>query len=140
MGAGRPPMFESPEEIQGLIDEYFKTGVKKKVYVVGKPPVKVEIECPTITGLCIYLGFESRQSFYDYEAKPEFAYTVKRARLFIENEYEEMLNGGNTTGAIFALKNFGWTDKQEIDQKTEHSGTVGFTGINIIKPNEPDVK
>lgn len=44
------------------------------------------------------------------------------------------------TSMIFWLKNrqsAKWRDKQEIDQKTEHSGTVGFTGINIIKPNEP---
>lgn len=46
----------------------------------------------------------------------------------------------DATAAIFWLKNRRgkeWRDKQEIEQKTEHSGTVGFTGINIIKPNEP---
>lgn len=46
----------------------------------------------------------------------------------------------DSTAAIFWLKNRRskeWRDKQEIDQKTEHSGSVAFTGINIIKPNEP---
>lgn len=120
MPAGRPPMFETPEELSKEIDNYFNGGVKTRKVIVGKPPNTqvIEIEVPTITGLCIFLGFESRQSFYAYELKPEFSYTIKSARLFIENTYEEMLHAGNTTGAIFALKNFGWIDKQEIDQKT----------------------
>ena len=32
----------------------------------------------------------------------------------IECEYEHMLKHGNTAGAIFALKQFGWTDKQDL--------------------------
>lgn len=123
---GRPPIFETPEQLQEKIDEYFEKGVTTKIVVIGKAPnnYTIEVEVPTITGMCYYLGFESRQSFYDYQDKPEFSYTVKKARLFIEQHYEEMLQTGNTTGAIFALKNFDWTDKQEIDQKTEHSGSI----------------
>ncbi len=116
MPAGSPPIFDSPEALQRSIDTYFKEGVTIKKVVVGKTAIDVEV--PTITGLCYFIGFESRQSFYDYEKRSEFSYTVKRARLFIEKHYEEMLQTGNTTGAIFALKNFDWTDKQEIDQKT----------------------
>lgn len=119
-------MFESPEEVEALVQEYFEKGVKMKTVILGPPNARysIEVPVPTITGLCIYLGFESRQSFYAYEDKPEFSYTIKRARLFIENEYEELLQAGNTTGAIFALKNFGWTDKQEIDQNLNHSGGI----------------
>lgn len=133
------PYFETVEALQKKIDEYFAEGVKKKKITIGKPPNTqvIEIQIPTITGLCIYCGFESRQSFYDYEKKEGFSYTIKRARLFIENEYEELLQSGNTTGAIFALKNFGWVDKQEIDQKTQHSGELVFRGMNVIKPNDP---
>ncbi len=65
-------------------------------------------------------GFETRQSFYDYEKRDGFSYIIKRARLFIEKEYEENLSIGNTTGAIFALKNMGWFDKQEL----QHSGEI----------------
>ncbi len=116
MDNGRPPHFKDAESIQNEIDRYFHEGVKVKRIIVGKPPNQsvVEVEVPTITGLCYFLGFESRQSFYDYEEREGFSYTIKRARLFIEKEYEEMLSGGNTVGAIFALKNFGWIDKQEI--------------------------
>jgi hypothetical protein len=121
MPAGRPPLFESADSLQEKISEYFQVGLTVKKVLVGKPPkqYQVEIEVPTITGLSYYLGFESRQSFYAYEKKPQFSYTIKRARLFIEKHYEEMLQTGNTTGAIFALKNFDWSDKQEIDHKVD---------------------
>lgn len=108
---GRPPHFETPEQLQEAISEYFEKGVRKKKYIIDKKAV--EIEVPTITGLCYHIGFESRQSFYAYEKKEGFSYTIKRARLFIESHYESLLQVGNTTGAIFALKNFDWTDKQQ---------------------------
>lgn len=115
--AGRPPIFETVDDLEKSIDTYFNTGVKIRKIIVGKAPNAqvVEIPVPTITGLCYFIGFESRQSFYDYEEKAEFSYTVKRARLFIEVEYEEQLTMGNTVGAIFALKNMGWKDKTETD-------------------------
>ena len=106
----RPLVFETPEEMQKAISEYLAE----------------QSACLTITGLAYHLGFESRQSFYDYEKREAFSYTVKRARMFIENEYEKLLRSGNVTGAIFALKNFGWTDKQEH----EMSGNVGLN-INV---------
>lgn len=129
---GRPPIFETVEELTEKINEYFNTGVKIRNIILGKSPnqYEVKVPVPTITGLCNYIGFESRQSFYDYEKRDGFSYTIKRARLFIEQEYEEQLTQGNTIGAIFALKNMGWKDKTE----TEFSG--GFevkqiTGMEI---------
>lgn len=115
--SGRPPMYSNPKDLENKIDEYFKSGLKKRKIVVGsgKTSRVVEIEVPTITGLAYYLGFESRQSFYDYEEKKEFTYIVRRSRLFIESEYEEQLQYGNVTGAIFALKNMGW--KEQIETK-----------------------
>lgn len=111
---GRPPLFKTHEELQKKIDEYFKSGIRKKE-VLSKSGELVKVPVPTISGLCYYLGFESRQSFYDYDQKPQFSYTIKRARLFIEVEYEAQLQVGNTTGAIFALKNMGWIDKTQTD-------------------------
>lgn len=132
---GRPALFNTKEELQDKIDDYFLNGVKIKTIVVGKPPQSIEIQVPTITGLANYLGFESRQSFYDYESKSEFSYTIKRARLSIEQNYEELLQSSNPTGAIFALKNFGWKDKQEIEQSGSVSHHI-FNGIEIVEPKE----
>jgi len=125
MNPGRPPKFKTAEELQDAINDYFNNGVEKKKVLVGRAPNQelLEIPVPTITGLCYYIGFESRQSFYDYEKKNGFSYTIKRARLFIEKEYEQLLQVGNTTGAIFALKNMGWSDKQTV----EHEGGIQIT-------------
>ena len=117
---GRPPIYNTNEDLENKVNEYFEKGVKMKSVLVGKGDNKevIEIPVPTITGLAYYLGFESRQSFYDYEKYEQFSYTIKRARLFIEQEYEEQLQVGNTTGAIFALKNMGWIDKTHSDITT----------------------
>ena len=71
---------------------------------------------PTICGIALYLGFASRQSMYDYENKIEFAYVIKRIRLSMEEFYESNLFR-NPAGSIFALKQHGWSDRQEIQQK-----------------------
>lgn len=112
---GRPSKYKTPAQLQKAIDDYF-TNCPDKVMV--SEGVKTNIF--TISGLAYHLGFESRQSFYDYENRKGFSYTIKRARLRIEVEYEKQLHFGQCTGAIFALKNFDWSDKREI----EHSGSV----------------
>lgn len=101
MPAGRPPIFKSADELQKGVDEYLESTPSEKY---------------TITGLALSLGFESRQSFYDYEEKAEYSYIIKRARLFVECSYEHKLSGNNSTGSIFALKNMGWKDKSEVEQ------------------------
>ena len=78
----------------------------------------------TITGLVIYLGFCDRAAFYDYGKKEKFCHTIKKARTFIEQEYEECLKSNNCTGAIFALKNFGWTDRRELELSGKEGGPV----------------
>lgn len=122
-------MFDDPEELQKLVDEYFVyiQGERDTRYIVGsdddgKPDDKEEEywvrrpEPPTITGLCLYLGFESRQSFYAYGEKEEFSYTIKRARMMIESEYEKNAQFAKTPAFhIFALKNLGWSDRMEVD-------------------------
>jgi hypothetical protein len=100
MPAGRPPTYNTAEELEAAINKYFESSFKI-----------------TISGLAYHLGFESRQSFYDYEEKPEFTYIVKRARVRVEMSYEERLQENACTGAIFALKNMGWKDKTEVDNR-----------------------
>jgi len=126
MVAGRPPKYKTSKELQTAITDYFANGVAKKLYIVGKGDnaKEMEIEVPTITGLAWHLGFESRQSFYDYEKQRKFTYTIKRARLFIEKHYEELLQTGNIAGAIFALKNFGWKDTQLLESSGPDGGPI----------------
>jgi len=114
---GRPRKYQTAEELQIAITDYFDNGVKTKTVVSGRKedPIITEIPVPTITGLVLHCGFCDRHSFYDLEKIPEFTHTIKRARAFIERHYEELLQAGNTIGAIFALKNFGWKDRSEME-------------------------
>lgn len=102
--AGQPQKYETPEAMQAQIDAYFSDCFENK-------------EKPTITGLALYLGFASRQSLIDYEGySSEFFDAIKKAKLFVENGYEQALHAGGGAGIIFALKNFNWKDKTEVDQ------------------------
>lgn len=98
---GRPRLFSSPDEFDRLVDLYIAT---------CQDPDKPK--AITLTGMVLALGFCSKDTFYEYQKFPEFADSVKRARLLIEQEYENrLLVGTNAAASIFALKNFGWADK-----------------------------
>lgn len=140
---GKPPLYKTPEELQKKIDAYFKgKGVLENVSKASSNKKKNE-QRPiyTITGLCLYLGFESRQAFYRLEDKQEFSYTIKKARMQIENVYEERLQSSNSTGAIFALKNFGWKDDQDASiDSTKHFHLTEEQRREIIENTIASVK
>lgn len=120
MAGGRPRTYESEQELQNTIDDYFIFVKGQKISTVDNNGNIIEKwerepEPTTITGLALYLGFESRQSIYDYEKSGQFSYIVKRARMRVECEYEKRLSTTQApAGAIFALKNMGWADRQEL--------------------------
>lgn len=123
---GRPPMYTSKEEIQEKIDKYFAecegTPLRDEEGKVvfdkyGEPIMKGEKPL-TITGLALALGFNSRQSLLNYQAKEEFFDTITRAKAKVEQYAEERLfdkDGAN--GAKFSLANNfeGWREKQQIE-------------------------
>ena len=117
MPAGRPLKFDSAEQIAKAGDKYFAH------CEASEQPV-------TITGLCIALG-TFRDVLCDYESgkyddvDPEFSVTVKSLKIRCENFAEKRLFGNNPTGAIFALKNYGWSDKQDLNL----SGAVGVKRV-----------
>lgn len=114
--AGRKPFYPTVTDLENKISEYFNDCPDKRMIKIRDSEgaeYHDYVPCPTVTGLALFLGFCDRQSMYDYQEKPEFSCTIKRARTFIENEYEKMLHNGQCTGAIFALKNMGWKDKTE---------------------------
>ena len=135
---GTPPKYKTPEELQEKIDDYFKNGVSVRKILVGPANNKTveEIPVPTITGLVLWCGFADRSSFYELEKLPEFVYTIKRARSAIEQIYEELLHTPSCTGAIFALKNFDWKDKTEVDHNISENLLEKFgnlTAQDLIK-------
>lgn len=105
---GRPPLYDDPALMEAKIEQYFDdTETKGKI--------------PTVPGLCLFLGFSSRQSFLDYEKRKDFSCTIKKARLQIEVDRTERLvkSGTPTAGLIFDLvNNHGYKNPQHV----KHSG------------------
>lgn len=123
---GAPPKFKSKEEMQEKIDAYFMEceGTllmdKDGEVVISKSGQAVYIgrRPPTITGLALALGFRSRQSLLNYQAKKEFMDTVMRAKARVEQYTEESLfDPGKANGAKFSLANnfSAWSEKQTVD-------------------------
>lgn len=109
MPAGRPLKFESLAELQERIDDYFAVTKEEDL---------------TVTGLALHLD-TSRETLMNYEEKPEYFDAIKKAKDRVHNAYEKDLRRKGRSGDIFALKNFGWSDKQEL----EHSGGLQ---VNIV--------
>ena len=122
MAAGAPRKYKSVKQMQAVIDDYFE-GCKGEPLIVdgvavtdkNGVPVIIGAKPPTITGLALALGFTGRQALLDYQARPEFADTVTRAKARCEEYAETRLydrNGAN--GAKFSLGcNFGWSAESE---------------------------
>lgn len=112
--------FETVEILQAQIDDYFRVTPKDEI---------------TWTGLALHLD-TSRETLREYKERPEFVDSLKKALLRIENGYEVDLKKRGQAGTIFALKNFGWTDKQEF----ESTNTIKDDRIDDSKLTEEELR
>ena len=98
----RPLIYETPEELQEAVDDYFNCNDRV-----------------TLSGLALHLGFDSRQTLYNYGERDEFLDIIKKARMTVEATYEErLIYEPNQTGVIFSLKNMGWKDSKHLDHQS----------------------
>lgn len=106
----RPVKYETVEELETVIDAYFKTCEEKKLHL-------------TITGLALAVDM-TREGLLHYCRKGEgFADTIKRAKSTVEAYIEQKLFDPSATGCIFNLKNnFGWKDSQDINHGGQPDG------------------
>ena len=103
--------YMSSEQLEEAVDKYFQETPEEKI---------------TLTGLILELGI-SKETFYQYAKRDEFKEIINRARLRIENTYEQDLRNKGRSGDIFALKNFGWRDQQEITAEVKQTNiTIGL--------------
>lgn len=135
---GRPPLFDNPEALQAKVDEYFIWVLGEREWVVNDSGEREErvkrAAChTTVTGMALFLGFESRQSIYDYEERGDFSYIIKKARMKVEDAYEQRLHGTTPTGAIFALKNMGWKDRTEVAPVTPDGKALSESSDDDLK-------
>jgi len=121
---GRPLTISTPKEFEDRANAFFL-----KCEEDGK--------VPTVNGLALALGFNSRQSLLNYADRPEFLDIVKNVRTRLENEWEQRLAGSNPAGTIFWLKNQGWSDRNE-QVISNPDGTGLFTGVEVklVRPDQ----
>lgn len=116
---GAPALFETPQLLAERIDQYFAS-------------CEEDGTRPLVSGLALFCGYSTKQQLDGQCARgPEFSALVKTAKLAIESSYEARLDRDRPAGAIFALKNMGWTDQRSVE----------FTGslTNIDLSKLPDV-
>lgn len=127
MPFGRPATYNTPEEMHEKAMEYFK---------VETTPSGI---CkPTISGLMLFLGFESRQTFYDTKKRGrEWARLCNHLIMAIESCYEKNLHGMTWAGSAFALRNINSTDwKDEVTQNQNITTVTAKFGSDIIQPTQ----
>jgi len=138
------PLYKTARELTHHIDAYFKhlecvdhtagkTVLDEKEHSVSKKIKDRESASPTIAGLALFLGFDSKKAFDDYKGKGKFASALRRGCLRVEAAYEKKLHGTSATGAIFALKSMGWheTDDGGVSNNKQLKSlkvTLDFTG------------
>ncbi len=118
----KPLKFKTAQELQDKINAYFEECKLKEIPL-------------SITGLALALD-TNRQTLINYQNKDGYENIIDRAKLMIENAYEIRLINNGRSGDIFALKNFGWTDRQEIDNNIK----VGKSSIDELISSIDNIK
>lgn len=124
---GRPRKFETVEDLWTRAEAYIKDRQDK-------------LEPLTVTGLALALG-TTRETLMDYEdgrydgengQEPQFSYAVKMVKAYVKDYAESQLYKlRNPGGAIFALKNFGWSDKTEVQTSDPGRDAIAKQAIEL---------
>ena len=123
--------YQTAEEMSEAIDKYFEDCEGKTLTdesgnaVTDKygVPVIIGAHPPTVTGLALWLGFKTRQSLLNYQARSKAfddIITVAKSRC---EEYAEsrLYDRDGANGAKFSLMNNfkGWREKPEEEQSSQ---------------------
>lgn len=102
---GRPFKIKTVEELEDRINQYFED-------------CRLNNRPLTVTGFCLALD-TTRETIREYEARPDFVDSIKKAKEIVANYAEEQcLLARNPAGAIFIAKNHGFIDKQQVSVDT----------------------
>ena len=131
-GPGRPPIYNSVEELQNTILDYYDSCWTPKIIIrtdingnTSREEIKVHTEPYCMTGLACWLGI-CRSTLLNYQHENhQFVSTIKEAKAFIEQYAEKLLLKGKVpaVGVIFSMANnfTGWKDVR----RTELTGPDG---------------
>ena len=107
---GRPRLFTSVEDIEKKIEIY-------------KDYLKANEKPPTIAGLAYFLGVD-RVTLFNYSKKDKYFNTIKKYRDWVMMNLEEVGIDKGNGGIIFLMKNYGYTDRQEVTVEHTNFGEV----------------
>lgn len=138
---GRPNAYDTPEQMQAMIEEYFEscwTTREKHFFdedgnkVIEQEPVRIRPY--TISGLAAFLGI-ARCTLLEYQKdRPTFTATIVKAKAYIEGFAEEQLyvGKGSANGIMFSMKNNfkEWSD-------TTRKEVTGLNGEPLAVTNIP---
>jgi hypothetical protein len=147
MPAGRPLKYETPEEMQRVVDLYF---LACRVHQTKDTSLLEDLSddellfvndiddiYPTVCGLALALDLD-RKNLIVYEGRKEFRNTVKRAKQKIQAFLEQRLYSQAAAGTIFNLKNnFGWKDAKEVSGPDGGPIENKWT-VEIVKPDDKE--
>ena len=110
---GRKYLFKTPQQLERRIDEYFKSAPIKVIKTNG---IETERRIYTKRGLLLSVGMHEEE-FDQYFKVDGFRQVLSRAMLVVGDCYEQLLHTDKPSGAIFALKNMGWSDTKKDEVK-----------------------
>ena len=131
IGKTKNPKYKTAEEMSAVVESYFKDceghiltdSNGEAVMDKYGSPVIIGTHPPTVTGLALALGFKTRQSLLNYQARSDKfndIITVAKSRC---EEYAErrLYDRDGVNGAKFSLTNNfkGWREKPLEDDDTD---------------------
>lgn len=123
---GRPPKFESPDQLLQLAQEYFDY-------------CEANVKLPTKQGLALWCG-TNRQTFSNYEKKEGYFDAIKDIYDSIEDALSQAMMNREfaTAGVIFYMKNaFNYRDKTDVDHTTKGK-PLPFMTIDALRQDQSD--
>lgn len=142
----KPPVYQSPEDMMTMINQYVDKGCKTKNHVVGRKPHEriIEIKILTLMGICLHLGFTSRKQMYAFSSRhADYTEPISYGKTLITQYYEEkMQEGVSPTAMIFMLHNLdglSMNSQQDPGDSAQPAPVIEFTKAEndkkIIKMN-----
>jgi hypothetical protein len=137
---GRPPLFDTAEEMYAACVKYFEYVaenplVENKVFQFQGAPIPATINKPramTLVAMCTFLGC-SRDAWENYRKREGFAETCELVDNIIYTQKFE-LAAADLLNVNLIARDLGLRDRSEIDHKSS-DGTMAPTRIELVAPD-----
>jgi hypothetical protein len=137
---GRPPLFDTAEEMYAACCEYFQWVVENplyedKAFQFQGEPVHTHVVKPramTLVAMCTFLGC-SRDAWENYRKREGFAETCELVDNIIYTQKFE-LAAADLLNVNLIARDLGLRDRSEIDHKSS-DGTMAPTRIELVAPD-----